>query len=87
MYEPARYIKLNNTWLNSSFNFNPWQNVPPTILLLPCLYFASAYVQELTLYTEPDNGGNSFRFRTKEPDLAPYLPLLADMKSWCLQGQ
>ncbi|XP_035713125.1 uncharacterized protein LOC118437841 isoform X2 [Folsomia candida] len=45
---------------------------------------ASGFVQELTLYTEPGQGGDALRFKSKEPDLTTYLPHLRNVKSWDL---
>ncbi|OXA46082.1 hypothetical protein Fcan01_19313 [Folsomia candida] len=47
---------------------------------------ASGFVQELTLYTEPGQGGDALRFKSKEPDLTTYLPHLRNVKSWCAKG-
>ncbi|XP_035712613.1 uncharacterized protein LOC118437575 [Folsomia candida] len=59
----------------------------PLLWLAACLNFAVGYVQEITFYTEPDQEGNAFRFRTKEPDLSPhYSVLLGEVKSFCYIG-
>ncbi|OXA42524.1 uncharacterized protein LOC118438803 [Folsomia candida] len=50
------------------------------------LSVALGYVQEWTFYTEPNSGGNAFRFRTREPDLTQHQFFLRDVKSYCYQG-
>ncbi|OXA54755.1 hypothetical protein Fcan01_11730 [Folsomia candida] len=50
------------------------------------LHVTLCFVQEMTFYTEPDYGGNAFRFRTKEPDLTAYWPIWVEVKSWCGNG-
>ncbi|XP_021951949.2 uncharacterized protein LOC110848907 [Folsomia candida] len=73
----------------SSFKFRTSviEMLLPLLWLAACLNFAVGYVQEITLYTEPNQEGNAFRFRTKEPDLSPhYSVLLGEVKSHCYMG-
>lgn len=51
-----------------------------------CLTFSFGFIQEITFYTELGAGGNAFRFRTKEPNLAAHQFFLTDVKSLCYKG-
>jgi hypothetical protein len=57
------------------------------ILQVIAVVAVSAFQQEITFYTEVDQGGEAIRFRSSQNDLSNYAATLNNSKSLCVKGQ